>query len=39
MCGMICLEALSDLTDRISVDIPFKVIRDTKEKCENEERI
>ena len=36
MCDMICLEALSDLTDRISVNIPFKIIRDTK--CENEER-
>ena len=32
MCDMICLEALSDLTDRISVNIPFKIIRDTKEK-------
>ena len=32
MCDMVCLEALSDFTDRISVNIPFKIIRDTKEK-------
>jgi hypothetical protein len=32
MCDMVCLVALSDFTDRISVNIPFKIIRDTKEK-------
>ncbi|CAB4017685.1 DNA polymerase, partial [Paramuricea clavata] len=32
MCDMVCLEALSDLTDSITVNIPYKINRDTKEK-------
>ncbi|CAB4018178.1 DNA polymerase [Paramuricea clavata] len=32
MCDMVCLEALSDLTDSIAVNIPYKINRDTKEK-------
>ena len=32
MCDMICLRALSDLTDTITVNIPFKIARNKSDK-------
>ena len=32
MCDMICLRALSDLTDTITVNIPFKIGRNKNDK-------
>ena len=32
MCDMICLRALSDCTDTLTVHIPFKIARNTNDK-------
>ena len=32
MCDMICLRALSDSTDTITVNIPFKIARNKNDK-------
>ena len=42
MCDMICLRALSDLTDTMTVNIPFKIARNKNDKnvatrCENKD--